>query len=98
VDSTAIFAGIGAVFTAAIGMALVMREFRNREHNAARQEVDELTADLYRSDQSYIDLRRYAANLRVQLADLGVETPAAPAPPDHHPIAVNERRHGWRRR
>ena len=89
-DPAAIFAGIAAVFTAAAGMFLVIREFRRREHNAARREVDEMTEDFYRLDQSYIELRLHCFHLRQQLADLGVETHPAPRPALHEP-AVRER-------
>ena len=89
-DPAAIFAGIGAVIAAAIGMTLVIREFRRREHNAARREVDEMTEDFYRLDQSYIELRLHCFHLRQQLADLGVATHPAPAPALHKEMVKEE--------
>ena len=89
-DPAAIFAGIGAVIAAAIGLTLVLREFRRREHNAARREVDEMIVDFYRLDHSYIDLRLHCFHLRQQLADLGVETLPAPEPALHAPMHKEE--------
>lgn len=94
-SSEAIFAGIGAVITAAAGMALVIREFRNREHRAARGEIDELTSDLYHLDQAYIELRRYNFELRTLLADHGHDHPPPPEPVLHKPLA-DERKGRWR--
>lgn len=84
-DPAAIVAGIGAVIAAAAGLLLVVREFRRREHNAARREVDAMAGDFYQLDQSYIALRLHCFRLRQQLADLGVETPPAPEPALHVP-------------
>ena len=92
----AIFTGIAAVITAAAGMALVIREFHNREHNAARSEIDELTADLYRLDQAYIELRHYCFGLRQLLADHGDET-VPPPTPGLHVRSKSERPDGSRR-
>ena len=86
-DPAAIFAGIAAVLTAAAGMTLVIREFRRREHNAARREVDAMVEDFYKLDHSYIELRLYCFHLRRQLADLGVESHPAPEPELHDPHA-----------
>ena len=89
-DPAAIFAGIGAVIAAAIGLTLVIREFRRREHNAARREVDEMLVDFYRLDNSYIQLRLHTFQLRQQLADLGIETPNPPEPALHQPQVKEE--------
>lgn len=75
----AIAAGMGAVITAIAGMVLVIREFRNREHKAARAEVNQLITDLYAVDNAYIELRRYNYELRQLLADKGVDVPEPPA-------------------
>lgn len=77
----AILAGIGAVLTAAIGVALIVREFRFKEHKASRAEINTLTTDLYHLDQAYIEFRRYAHTLRQLLADNGID---APSPPPVH--------------
>lgn len=74
----AIAAGIGAVITAVAGMVLLMREFRNREHKAARAEVNTLMTDLYGVDNAYIELRRYTFEMRQMLADLGADVPTPP--------------------
>lgn len=77
-STEAVFTGIAAVVVAAGGIALVVREFRNREHKAARAEIDQLTADLYRIDQAYIEERHYAFLLRQMVADLGGDVPDPP--------------------
>ena len=82
-DPAAIFAGIGAVIAAAAGMTLVIREFRRREHNAARREIDAMATDFYRLDEAYIRLRLHCFRLRQRLADLGVESEQAPEPVLH---------------
>lgn len=81
----ALFAGIGAVLTAAIALTLIIREFRNREHKAARQEIAHLTDDLYNLDQAFISFRSYAHVLRQLLADAGIDAP--PTPPIHEFMA-----------
>lgn len=85
-DPGALLAGIAAVVTAGAGMMLMVREFRRREHNAARAEVDEMATDFYRLDTSYIALRLHCFRLRQQLADLGIETDAGPEPALHVPV------------
>lgn len=74
----ALLSGIGAVLTAAVGLLLIIREFRHREHKAARAEVASLTRELYDLDQAYIAFRRYAHKLRQMLADQGIDAPEAP--------------------
>lgn len=92
----AVLTGIGAVLTAAAGLALIIREFRNREHKAARNEIGHLTNDLYNLDQAYIEFRRYAHTLRQLLADAGIDAPSPP--PVHRYEAKDELASGPRRR
>ena len=84
-DNTTFLAGIGAVLTAAAGLALVIREFRNREHKAARQSINHLTSDLYRVEAAYVELRHYCYVLRQRLADTGEKVPVAPMIHDLQP-------------
>ena len=86
----AVLAGLAALSTGTLGVVLVIREFRRREHNAARGALDELEHDLYEVDDAYIALRRYAFNLRQLLAE-HVDEPAPPPPPAvHRPLLARE--------
>jgi predicted small secreted protein len=91
VSNEALFAGIGAVIAAAMGVTLILREFHRREHNAARKEVDEMVVDFYRLDNSYIDLRLHCFRLRQRLADLGEESLPGPEPALHEPMHREKR-------
>lgn len=77
-EATTLLAGIGAVITSGAGLALIVREFRNREHKASRSIINHLTSDLYRVEAAYVDLRHYCYVLRQRIADRGEEVPTAP--------------------
>ena len=81
----AVLAGLAAVSTGALGVVVVVREFRRREHKAARAELDRLVGDLYDVDNAYIALRRYTFTIRQTLAELADE-PSPPPPPVHRRV------------
>jgi hypothetical protein len=73
VDATTIFAGIGAILTAAGGVALVIREFRRRDHRSAQRSINDLHADITALRHDVITCRRYAYLLAEQMSELGIE-------------------------
>jgi hypothetical protein len=73
VDVTTIFAGIGAILTAAGGCALVIREFRRRDHRSAVRTIADLNADITALRHDVITCRRYAYLLAEQMTELGIE-------------------------
>lgn len=69
-DATAIAAwvtGVGAVLSAIAGVFLIWRSFKSKQ----TKEIDRLDDELYR-------LHRYAADLRISLADHGIDAPEPP--------------------
>jgi hypothetical protein len=78
VDITTIFAGIGAILTAAGGVMLVIREFRRRDHRAARRTIADLNADITELRHDVLTCRRYAYLLAERMVELGHEVPERP--------------------
>ena len=77
-DLEVIFAGIGAILTAAGGCYLVIHEFRLRERRACKKEIDELSADLHTTRQENITLRRWIHQVRILGSAAGIELPDDP--------------------
>lgn len=76
-DWGAVFAGIGAIITAAGGCILVISEFRRRDRRALRNERDELSRDVSALRNDLVICRRYSFELAEYLTDLGHDVPAA---------------------
>jgi hypothetical protein len=64
---TAWVTGVGAVLSAIAGVFLIWRSFKSKQ----TREIDRLDSELYA-------WHRYAADLRVALADAGIDAPEPP--------------------
>jgi hypothetical protein len=78
VDLSTLLTGIGALLTGAGGCVLVIREFRRRDRQALKRELDELGLDVAELRTAIIICRRYAFLLVEKLADHGVDIPEPP--------------------
>jgi len=76
----AILAGIGAILTAAFGVALVVREFRRRDRKESRAEIEELNDEVHALRADFISYRQWAYELAVSLTSAGIAFPPAPPP------------------
>lgn len=101
-DATAIAAwvtGIGAVVSAIAGVFLIWRSYRSKQ-----------TREIERLDDQLYEWHRYAADLRVTLADHGIDAPEPPwvngsssapgfsgSPASPSPSSPPTRRLPWRR-
>lgn len=70
-DLSTVLYGIGAILSAAGGTALVIREFRRRDHRASNREIDMLSKDLHSCRAEEMRCRRQVYELRRRLVDLG---------------------------
>ncbi|HKV67674.1 MAG TPA: hypothetical protein VJN72_06260 [Gaiellales bacterium] len=80
IDPAAIFSGLGAIVTAAGGVALVLRELRRRDRVALAEEIKELNLEVHELRASFQDFRRFAYQLRMQMVDAGLDPPDPPIP------------------
>ena len=77
----AILAGIGAIIAAALGVVLVVREFRRRDRRESFAEIAQLSAELHTLRADMMAYRQWGYDLAVKLTDMGIPVP--PAPPPH---------------
>jgi len=75
VDLAAIFTGIAAIVTGAIGVALATKEVRRHERRSAQRVIEELEHDLNACHAENVDLHRFTFELRQFLADHGFVPP-----------------------
>ena len=76
----ALAAGIVAVLSAALGVLLVVREFRRRDHRSLQRALDDTEAELAVLRRDLIDARRFAFEAAMQLAAHGIDVPEAVLP------------------
>lgn len=76
----AIVAGVGAVVAAALGVVLVVREFRRRDRRASIAEIAQLSATVHALRADSIAYRRWGYDVAVQLTAAGIVVPPAPPP------------------
>jgi hypothetical protein len=78
VSVEAIFTGIAAIFTAAGGIVLVVREFRRRDRRAAQRELNDVLTQLERLQNDYIELRKFMLQVSELLLEHGINPPSMP--------------------
>jgi hypothetical protein len=78
VDLATLLTGIGAILTSAGGCALVIHEFRRRDRQALKRELDELAVDVSELRHAVVICRRYAYLLLEKLAHHGIDIPDTP--------------------
>ena len=66
--------GIGAVLSAAAGVALIVREFRNKQS----KEIKRLDDQLSDTRDQLVEYHLYVHRLRETMADQGIDSPAPP--------------------
>lgn len=76
----AILAGIGAIVAAALGVVLLVREFRRRDRRASIAEIRQMSGDLHALRADMIAYRRWGYDLAVMLTERGIPIPPAPPP------------------
>lgn len=78
----ALLAAVAAIVSAALGVVLIVREFRRRDRRESMAEIAQLSEELHALRADMIAYRRWAYDLAVTLTGLGVTVPPAPAPRD----------------
>jgi len=80
----ALWAALGSIFTAALGVVLVIREFRRRDRRESLKEIEECNDEVHALRADFNSYRHWAYELSVSLATHGLPFP--PAPPPVHVI------------
>lgn len=73
--------GIGAVLSAGAGVAMIWREVKSRQH----KEIKRLDEELEWAQEQIVANHRYAYELRMTLAEHGIDLPPPPEVTRHEP-------------
>jgi len=76
----ALWAALGSIFTAALGVVLVIREFRRRDRRESLREIEQCNDEVHALRADFLSYRTWAYGIAVMLANTGAHVPPAPPP------------------
>jgi hypothetical protein len=74
----AIWAGIGALITAGLGLALVIRELRRRERMASVHQISALADELLTHQRAVLTYQQWAFMVTQTMLEHGIQPPVLP--------------------
>jgi hypothetical protein len=89
----ALWAALGSIFTAALGVVLVIREFRRRDRRESLKEIEQCNDEVHALRADFLNYRSWSYGLAMTLTGMGVIVPPAP-PPVHAEEKLDDPRSG----